>query len=180
MAFPAFKEWNAVVQALGAGAQILILRKGGIAEGRGGFQMKAERFWLFPTAFHAQAEKLKPAAERWLSSPHLEAEKVPIRFFAEAVQTKFLENWDDILRLEPFHLWTTETVKDRFEWSKPPGLFAFVVRVFALPEPHLLSVSPEMSGCKSWIELPFSFDATPSMPVLTDSEFSARLRNLPF
>ena len=35
--FPAFKEWHVVVEALAAGEQILLLRKGGIAEGRGGF-----------------------------------------------------------------------------------------------------------------------------------------------
>ena len=34
----AFKEWAMVVDALGRGEQIIILRKGGISEGRGGFK----------------------------------------------------------------------------------------------------------------------------------------------
>src|SRR5512138_2779668 len=50
----AFKEWAIVVDALGRGEQILILRKGGIAEGRGGFRPEHTRFLLFPTAFHEQ------------------------------------------------------------------------------------------------------------------------------
>ncbi len=36
----AFKEWAVIVDALGRGDQILILRKGGISEGRGGFQIE--------------------------------------------------------------------------------------------------------------------------------------------
>ncbi|MED5454303.1 MAG: DUF1802 family protein, partial [Verrucomicrobiota bacterium] len=35
----AFKEWAVVIDALGRGEQIIILRKGGIHEGKGGFQM---------------------------------------------------------------------------------------------------------------------------------------------
>ena len=58
----AFKEWAIVVDALGRGEQILILRKGGIAEGRGGFKPEHERFLLFPTLFHQQRESVLPAA----------------------------------------------------------------------------------------------------------------------
>ncbi|MBT5847060.1 MAG: DUF1802 family protein, partial [Verrucomicrobiales bacterium] len=52
----AFKEWGIVVEALGRGGQIVVLRKGGGAEGQGGFRAEQERFWLFPTRFHQQAE----------------------------------------------------------------------------------------------------------------------------
>ena len=41
------REWAVIVEALGQGEQILILRKGGIAEGRGGFQAEHERFSYF-------------------------------------------------------------------------------------------------------------------------------------
>ena len=45
----AFKEWAVIVDALGRGQQILILRKGGISEGPGGFQVEQPEFLLFPT-----------------------------------------------------------------------------------------------------------------------------------
>ena len=62
--YPAFKEWQVIVAALAAGEQSLLLRKGGIAESRGKFNPeRAERFWLFPTQFHAQREKTK----QWLA-----------------------------------------------------------------------------------------------------------------
>ncbi len=47
----AFKEWAAVCAALSAGRQTVILRKGGIAEGPGGFQPEHGEFWLLPTRF---------------------------------------------------------------------------------------------------------------------------------
>ena len=50
----AFKEWALVCEALGNGRQSLILRKGGIAEGRDGFAFKHPNFFLFPTWFHEQ------------------------------------------------------------------------------------------------------------------------------
>ncbi|MEO8428438.1 MAG: DUF1802 family protein, partial [Verrucomicrobiota bacterium] len=58
-----FKEWAVVVDALGRGDQIIILRKGGISEGRGGFQVEHPEFVLFPTLFHQQRESVVPSAQ---------------------------------------------------------------------------------------------------------------------
>jgi len=57
----AFKEWAVVCAALGSGQQSLILRKGGIHEGRGGFRVAHPEFWLFPTGFHQSLDILLPA-----------------------------------------------------------------------------------------------------------------------
>src|ERR1700733_11667756 len=59
----AFKEWAVIVDALGRGDQILILRKGGISEGRGGFTIEHSRFLLFPTLFHQQRESVIESAQ---------------------------------------------------------------------------------------------------------------------
>ena len=53
------KEWSSVIDALGRGEHILLIRKGGIAEGRDGFRFKHPDFLLFPTLFHEQVAKLK-------------------------------------------------------------------------------------------------------------------------
>jgi hypothetical protein len=47
-----FKEWALVCEALGTGEQTILLRKGGIAEGRDGFGFRHSEFFLFPTFFH--------------------------------------------------------------------------------------------------------------------------------
>ena len=58
----AFKEWAIICQALAEGRQALILRKGGIAESTGEFQLEQMRFWLFPTYVHQQRSGIKPEA----------------------------------------------------------------------------------------------------------------------
>ena len=57
----AFKEWALVCEALGSGNQSLLLRKGGIAEGKKGFGFEHQDFFLFPTWFHGQLEKMRSA-----------------------------------------------------------------------------------------------------------------------
>ncbi len=181
MGFPAFKEWQVIVQALRAGDQILILRKGGIAEGRGGFQVQAETFWLYPTRFHAQQEKTKPAAHAWITD--VEAETLPsptveLSCFARIVASRYLTAWEDVARLDPFHLWTEETVRERFQWSREPGVHALVVRVQRLDTPVLLTVTPEMGGCKSWIEVDVDPWSMPAAPALSDAAFADRRARL--
>lgn len=175
---PAFKEWHVIVEALGSGEQLLILRKGGIAEGRGGFDAeRASRFWLFPTQFHAQAEKTKPSAARWFASAASEPainNAITLRYFAEVVCHRFLDDWKAVDALSSHHFWTTDAVREKFDWSQPPGLHAFVVRVHKLREPLVFTPTPAMSGCKSWIELPFHFDEHPSDPVLDEKTFAVR------
>src|SRR5271165_6545650 len=56
---PAFKEWAIVCDSIARGETSLIFRKGGIAEGRDGFQFKHQSFFLFPTYFHGQIERTR-------------------------------------------------------------------------------------------------------------------------
>ncbi|HKS37709.1 MAG TPA: DUF1802 family protein, partial [Verrucomicrobiae bacterium] len=51
------------MDALGRGEQIIILRKGGITERRGGFKPEHAEFLLFPTLFHQQRDSVVPDAQ---------------------------------------------------------------------------------------------------------------------
>jgi hypothetical protein len=176
--FPAFKEWHAVVEALGSGEQILILRKGGIAEGRGGFDAAhAGRFWLFPTGFHAQAEKIKPAAARFFADAP-SGDTVTLRFYADIVGHSFLSDWNVISALDPHHIWTEAAVREKYDWAQPPGLHAFVVRVHRLDTPVILPVTADMGGCKSWIDIPPLPATHPGRPVLDDDAFARKRSHL--
>lgn len=180
MSFPAFKEWHVIVEALGAGEQILILRKGGIAESRLGFEVEAPRCWLFPTRFHAQLEKTKPRAAQWFDSTSdvSAPSSVTLRYFADIVSTTFLSDWEKVRALDPFHLWTEATVRERFDYGGTPGLHALVVRVHRLETALTLPLSAEMGGCKSWIELPQNPLPDAATPVLSAPVFAARLAAL--
>lgn len=177
--FPAFKEWSAVVNALAAGAQTLILRKGGIAEPRGGFVATHDRFWLLPTHFHAQAEKLTAAAHPFLPASTVgPSESIELTAYAELIEHRWLDHWDRVAALAPWHCWQESTVRERFDWSRPKGIHLMLVRVHRLVDPMTFSLTATQAGCKSWVDLPVDFHAQPAVPALADADFTARSQRI--
>ncbi len=174
----AFKEWAIVVDALGQGEQIFILRKGGIHEGIGGFKMEHSVFALFPTLFHQQRASVM---EQWrnrfdqLNSEFPPEGTVIINYFARVIETERLKTFSDVQRLKGQHIWKEEVLKDRFEWGKEQSIHAIVVRVFRLETALELPLIPEYGGCKSWIELTHEVALTSASPVLKDAPFDSKL-----
>ena len=151
----AFKEWSLVCDALGAGDQAIILRKGGIAEGRDGFQFKHPEFFLFPTHFHEQAKYLNLPAD--VSVPEVvdgEREQITVEYFAELVATHVVTDWEKVQALAPLHYWTEETVRERFDYEDCPGISLALVRVSRLVRPWSFPNSKRYGGCRSWVEIP--------------------------
>ncbi len=175
---PAFKEWHVIVEALGAGAQTLILRKGGIAEGRGGFKPEHERFWLFPTQYHEQVASTKPEAEKYSRFDPPTKLDIPLKYYAEITDAVFLEDPEALAVLEPFHLWTPETIQERFDWSKQSGVHLLVLRVYRSRLVRRLKDSKDYGGCKSWIQVPVDLDQALGDPVMADEEFRTRRSRL--
>ncbi len=173
----AFKEWAAIVDALGGGEQIIILRKGGISEGLGGFQIEHERFLLFPTLFHQQRESVLPAAQRRydLIAPSLSAETLRLEYFAEVVDWKFLDSLADAQRLVGQHVWREEVIRERFDWGKTKSIYAMAVRVFRLPQAVELPMRAGFGGCKSWIDLGEVVATSGAQPVLGEAAFVEQL-----
>src|ERR1700709_2314222 len=93
-----FKEWALVCEALGRGEQSVILRKGGIAEGRDGFSFRHAEFFLFPTFFHEQLGKVRGLANEIPAQCDGEIE---IRFFAKLEFAAVVESWEKVIALEP-------------------------------------------------------------------------------
>src|SRR6185436_3487813 len=178
----AFKEWAVVVDALGRGEQVLILRKGGIHEGKGGFQVEHPRFWLFPTLFHQQRESVRPAAQARFDEMGLHtltssaAEKVLIEFFAQVSEWRRIESLEHARSLRGQHIWRDEVIAERFEWGKNKNIFALAVRVFRLREAVELPIVPSYGGCKSWIELEADLPTKEAVPVLSEKTFAERLK----
>jgi hypothetical protein len=176
--FPAFKEWEGIVGALGRGAQIVILRKGGIAEGRAGFSAKHPRFWLFPTRFHQQWEQTKPDLRRFAAPSAEGAKEVVLEYFAEVTDAVYLESWPQVARLDGDHFWGEDILRERFEYhDRPgmtPGLHLLIVRVWRVNLPHRLAPSPAYDGCKSWIDVPADWSQDIASLVVPTEEFATR------
>ena len=72
----ALKEWKLVADALADGRQVLLLRKGGIYESGGEFELENRRFVFFPTYIHQNLGMLKPTAQAGFEARSTEPTKV--------------------------------------------------------------------------------------------------------
>jgi hypothetical protein len=175
----AFKEWAVICRALAEGRQALILRKGGIAEQSGDFTLEHTRFWLYPTYVHQQATGIHPDAAELLRQA--EAERPPagvvrLTHWAEVAGIYHLHDIAAALKLAPFHVWSRETVTNRFSY-RTPGLYALSVRVYRAAAIELPETA-EYAGCRSWVELERDLDADESAPVLSAPAFADVRRRL--
>jgi hypothetical protein len=153
----AFKEWQVVCDAIANGEQSVILRKGGISEGKHGFQWLHDQFFLFPTLFHEQADRVRPGEgenPRRIEAAGEGEREIPFSVYVEAQSTGLLTDWDAVCELEPYHIWTRECIRERYDWGDEPGISYAVIRAAALPEPWMLPDRPAFGGCRSWIGLP--------------------------
>ena len=161
-----FKEWALVCEALGRGEQTVLLRKGGIAEGREGFGFRHGEFFLFPTFFHEQIEKVRMAGGE---IPPARAGEVEIRYFAKLEAQKEITSWPIAAALEPFHILQESVVRERFDY-KQAGLQVALVRVFRLMPSWIFPDAPAYGGCRSWVKLPEVPAEIRLEPVLADRE----------
>ena len=157
-----FKEWAPVIGALVAGRQTLLLRKGGIAEDRGRFDVKATRFWLFPTCFHAQREMIKPSARSFLDNS---ITRPTISTYAEVIEHTFVTDWSEVEKLDSKHILTESTVRQRFDWGRQPGIHVIRTRLFSIDRPFTLELSADQTGCKSWIEIAQNIEDHQGRPI---------------
>ena len=175
----AFKEWQVVCDALAAGRQWVILRKGGIHEGRQGFSFAEREFFLFPTRFHNQAAFVREGEVR--VAPEWEVgEEVEIGFFVEVPWARTLDSWEQVAALESAHVWTGETVRQRFDWEgkgmASGSIHVALVRVWRLAEPLRFAYEARHGGCRSWVEVPEPEAGWRGrmVPVLSDGVFAER------
>jgi hypothetical protein len=171
----ALKEWAVVCQALDRGRQTVSLRKGGINEPRDGFRVEHREFWLFPTQFHEGRESLVPEAEPLLAETlNNLAPPGTIRVANYVVVDEVLQITDlaQAERLAALHIWSAETIQRRFNYRQP-GLFLLIMRVYRRPQPFLVTDTPELAGCHSWVELPVELTTAGLTPVLSDDQFAA-------
>lgn len=176
----AFKEWAVVCAALASGQQSLILRKGGIHEGREGFRVSHREFWLFPTGFHQQPDSVVTAAQPLLARTLSDAppdNEVHIRHYVEVERVVAVQDESTLTSLRPWHIWSDETVHQRFHY-KSPGLFVMLVRVHQLPEVRKLLVSSYFAGCRSWVDFPEELSTCSLTPILREEVHTERMRQL--
>jgi hypothetical protein len=167
----AFKEWALICEALGSGRQSLIVRKGGIAEGREGFSFRNREFLLFPTWFHEQLASTKLPPETPV--PLQREDEIEIAYAATVERVAVLTDLEKVRRLGDMHVWRDAVIEERFHYDEAPGVHVAFVRVYRLEPPRRLRMEKKYGGCRSWVELP-EIDGCALVSVISDEEHERR------
>jgi hypothetical protein len=170
----ALKEWATVCRALENGRQVLLLRKGGIYESAGEFEVEHREFLLFPTYVHQNLAMLKPEAHAGYE-PHAE-EPRRVRMSAAGVVTDIiqLDARAQMDALADEHVWTPPLIDMRFNYRPENPLYLLLVRAYRLGEPATVENTPAYAGCKSWVPLSESVATGGATPVLDDAAYENR------
>ena len=167
----ALKEWAVVCRALEQGRQVVLLRKGGILEYKKGFEVKHEKFLMFPTFEHQSKIHLQPDYAVNLDLiEQPDPSTTRLSSYAEAVEVKEITDRELLKRLEKFHIWNETYVNARMDYNPAKPMSVILLRVFKLDNPISVQNLPEWAGCKSWVPIDAGNDLQ-ATPVLDDSDF---------
>ena len=157
----ALKEWASVIEALSRGEQLILIRKGGLADPH--FGIEADRFYLYPTNYHEGGE---------------ESRTVPITTWCEVAHTWRLTDVDTLHRLEPLVVMDRATLDTRFRFRTDQAINIIAVRAFRLPHPVRIAARAAYEGCRSWISIDDEIGVDGSIAVLTEGDVRARIASI--
>ncbi|MBE9186746.1 DUF1802 family protein [Microcoleus sp. LEGE 07076] len=172
----ALKEWNVAVNALEQAQTILLLRKGGIREQAGQFNVADKQVLLYPTFEHQQPDLLKPdfASQVKTVESGWHPEIIRIGSWAEITDV-FLVAWEPaIAALFPYHIWNEKFISDRLKWKQNQPINVLFLRVYRLAETVEIPYISAYGGCRSWLDLVTFISVEGSQAVLGDREYIAR------
>jgi hypothetical protein len=173
----ALKEWDAQIQALETGQTALVIRKGGIVEARGEFEVEYREFWLYPTFLHQNPGELRSDFSSLLRSDSAPGQ-VLIRAFARVEWVWKLENLEIIKALEPHQCLTSAALERKFHYRNKPWVHAILLRVYKLEPAQTITESELQRGCVSWVPLEQAISVDNLQPSLNDSSFAAQRQKL--
>ena len=167
----ALKEWATVCRALESGRQILLLRKGGIYESAGEFEVEHREFLLFATYLHQKLEMLKESERGGFE--HRTEEPAEVTLSAAGVVTDIIQvqSRAQIDALDAEHIWAPPLIDMRFNYRPENPLYLMLVRAYRLHEPITIANTPAYAGCKSWVPLDHEVATGDALPVLDDVRF---------
>jgi hypothetical protein len=175
----ALKEWAAIEDALATGRLSVLVRKGGIYEKCGGFEVEHRGFWIFPTGWHQNEHELLPAFRGHLGdTPRFPAGQVALRVYCAVEASWRVEDLAALERLGELQPFSPETLKARFEYRGKPYLHVILVRAHGLPQPRVVPNTAAYEGCVSWVQLESSVKTAGATPVLDPDAFATLRREV--
>lgn len=156
------KEWNATIEALGHGQQIILIRN---------YKTNITEFLLYPTVSYAlkdnylesfQSKHHKFVEEN--SLPDKQDEKVLIKYFATL--EKIIEKPVSRIPSDKHYIWTRDHVKN---YMTGKTAYIWTLRVYILKEPYWAEPTP---GAIKYANLKEEVSLEGMEHVLSDSKFN--------
>jgi hypothetical protein len=177
----ALKEWAVLVSAMARGELIAMIRKGGIREHRAGFDVRHDRFLLYPTFFHEKLDELATRFRPMLESVHAStppAGTIELRYLANVAAVWKVTELERLRAVDAEHGLTWGAVESRFRYRDDPRVHVVAVRLAKLPSVVSLPEVRRYTGCVSWVKLDQDVDVGGATPVIAEDDFAARMRVL--
>lgn len=170
----ALKEWDIVCRALVDGIQLLLLRKGGIHDVEGVFELQEKHFLLFPTFVHQQPGMVKEVRRGGLRLRAGEPETIAISGWASVTDVVRASGRVAVDRLFDFHLWDTPQIDMRFNYKPTHPLYVVLLRAWRLPAVVEVANTKEYAGCVSWVPLGREISLAGSVAAVGDGKYERR------
>jgi hypothetical protein len=151
-----------------------LLRKGGIYEAAGEFEIEHRKFLLFPTYVHQKAEMLKATERAKLVPMTREPAKIELSLAATITDILAIRNRASMDALDDQHVWAKPLIDMRFNYRPENPLYLLLVRTYRLGQAISIDNTPAYAGCKSWVPLQSALNTGRSRPVLDDGQFASR------
>ena len=177
----ALKEWAVLVSAMARGELIAMIRKGGIREHRAGFDVRHDRFLLYPTFFHEKLNELDTRFHPMLDLVHATpppAGSIELRYLANVSAVWQVTELERLRAIDAEHGLTWGAVESRFRYRDDPRVHVVAVRLARLTSAVSLPEMRRYTGCVSWVKLDQDVDVRGAAPVIADDAFNARMRAL--
>jgi hypothetical protein len=182
------KEWAATIAAIRDGHQLLLFRKGGIAERDGRFEIEEREFLFFPTFVHQRLESFRPSERaRFEASQALGDEAartgrdggvVVVDTFGRVEDVRRATSLASLAALRDLHPYEDGFLAERLAWKPREELFVLLVRAYRLQVPYSLAIGPEHAGCRSWVPLAVPRPLAGLVPAVEDGRFESARRSL--
>jgi len=176
----ALKEWAVAVDALEQGRTIVLLRKGGIREQEGRFQVAHNQMLLYPTYEHQQPSLLKAEYASFVTPVESGWHPETVRISGYAQITDIFQVSDEqiVSALLPFQIWQEQFARDRLKWKPRQPLYVLLLRVYKLASAQVIPYRQEYGGCKSWIDLAEPISIEGANPVLDDAVYTKQVTEI--
>ncbi len=166
----ALKEWALLCDLLASGRQSLLLRKGGIYESGGEFELEHKQFLLYPTYVHQDAAMLKPEYAAQVMPTAQEPAKIEINCWARVYWIAQVPDRVRMERLDAMHIWNHRMLDMRFNYRPNYPLYLVLLDVYRLKQRLEIPMHGDYVGCRSWVDLKAPVEAGPSIPVHSPDE----------